>query len=59
MKLNDPDSAISRIHKPAPPEVPAAVIAWLGSDPKAAERNGETIFAQKLCLELKLHPDWR
>jgi NAD(P)-dependent dehydrogenase (short-subunit alcohol dehydrogenase family) len=59
MKLNDPDGAIARRFRPAPPSVPAAAIAWLASDPAAAARNGETIFAQKLCLELGLHADWR
>ncbi|MBW2385917.1 MAG: SDR family NAD(P)-dependent oxidoreductase [Deltaproteobacteria bacterium] len=59
MKLNDPDGAISKQFQPAPPEVPAAAIAWLASDPAAIERSGETLYAQKLCLELGLHPDWR
>jgi len=59
MKLNDPDGEIAARFKPAPPEVPAAVIAWLASDPEAARWNGETVFAQKLCLDLGLRPDWR
>jgi NAD(P)-dependent dehydrogenase (short-subunit alcohol dehydrogenase family) len=59
MKLNDADGAISRTFPSAPPEVPAAVIAWLASDPAAEEWNGRTVQAQKLCLELKLLPDWR
>jgi NAD(P)-dependent dehydrogenase (short-subunit alcohol dehydrogenase family) len=59
MKLNDPEGAISKRFRPAPPEVPAAVIAWLAADPAAHEHDGQTLYAQKLCLELGLHPDWR
>jgi len=42
----------------APPEVPAAVIAWLASDPEAAEFAGRTIDAQRLCRERGLLPSW-
>jgi NAD(P)-dependent dehydrogenase (short-subunit alcohol dehydrogenase family) len=59
MKLNDPDGKISERFVGAPPEVPAAVIAWLASDPNAAQWNGRTVIAQKLALERGLHPDWR
>jgi NAD(P)-dependent dehydrogenase (short-subunit alcohol dehydrogenase family) len=59
MKFADPDGAISGRFPGAPPEVPAAVVAWLASDPAAVEWNGGTVFAQKLALELGLHPDWR
>lgn len=59
MRLNDPNGALSKRFPGAPPSVPAAVIAWLASDPAAAEWNGKTVFAQKLCLQLGLHPDWR
>ena len=59
MKLNDPDGEISKHFHPAPPSVPASVIAWLASDPAAAERSGETILAQRVALDLDLHPDWR
>jgi len=59
MKLNDPAGKFTRRFPGAPPEVPAAVIAWLASDPAAAEWNGKTILAQKLALDLELHPDWR
>jgi NAD(P)-dependent dehydrogenase (short-subunit alcohol dehydrogenase family) len=38
----------------APPEVPAAVIAWLASDPAAAEWHGKTVPAQKLYAKLGL-----
>lgn len=44
----------------APPEVPAAVIAWLASEPeRAQEYHGETVFAQRLCRKLNLVPEWR
>jgi NAD(P)-dependent dehydrogenase (short-subunit alcohol dehydrogenase family) len=43
----------------APPSVPAAVIAWLAVSPEAAELNGQTIKAQRLALDRKLHEDWR
>lgn len=59
MKLSDPEGELSKRFPGAPPEVPAAVIAWLASDPGASEYDGKTVFAQKLCLELQLHPDWR
>jgi NAD(P)-dependent dehydrogenase (short-subunit alcohol dehydrogenase family) len=59
MKLNDPQGELSKRFAGAPPAVPAAVIAWLVSDPAAAEWNGKTVFAQKLCLQLGLQPDWR
>jgi NAD(P)-dependent dehydrogenase (short-subunit alcohol dehydrogenase family) len=59
MQLNDPAGELSKRFMGAPPAVPAAVIAWLASNPAAAEWNGKTVFAQKLCLQLGLHPDWR
>jgi NAD(P)-dependent dehydrogenase (short-subunit alcohol dehydrogenase family) len=42
----------------APPEVPAAVIAWLLTDPTAAAWHGRMVSAQKLCKELALVPGW-
>lgn len=59
MKLSDPEGLISRRFHPAPASVPAAAIAWLATDPAAASRSGETISAQRLCLDLGLHADWR
>lgn len=59
MKLNDPDGEISKRFRPAPPSVPAAVIAWLADQGGAQEWNGGTVFAQKLALDRALHPDWR
>ncbi len=42
----------------APPEVPAAVIAWLACSPEAEAWNGKTVDAQRLCAERGLRPDW-
>jgi NAD(P)-dependent dehydrogenase (short-subunit alcohol dehydrogenase family) len=42
----------------APPEVPAAVIAWLASDPEATEFAGKTIDAQRFCKQRNLLPGW-
>ena len=36
----------------AAPEVPAAVIAWLATDPGAAEWHGKTVHAQPLAKQL-------
>jgi NAD(P)-dependent dehydrogenase (short-subunit alcohol dehydrogenase family) len=38
----------------APPELPAAVIAWLATDPAAAAWHGRTVHAQPLARELGL-----
>ncbi len=59
MALNDPDGEIAKRFQGAPPAVPASVVAWLATDPGAEQWNGQTVFAQKLCLKLKLQPDWR
>jgi NAD(P)-dependent dehydrogenase (short-subunit alcohol dehydrogenase family) len=42
----------------APPSVPAAVVAWLVTDPEAADHNGETFSAQRFAKERGLHPPW-
>jgi hypothetical protein len=42
----------------APPEVPAAVIAWLATNPAAAKWHGKTIHAQPACKELGLLAGW-
>ena len=42
----------------APPDVVGAVVAWLVSDPDAAEPNGRTVAAQDVCRELKLLAGW-
>lgn len=43
----------------APPTVPAAVIAWLASEPEASEYHGELISAQPFCLKRNLVPEWQ
>jgi len=42
----------------APPEVPAAVIAWLADTDEALAWHGKTVSAQKLCKELGLVAGW-
>jgi NAD(P)-dependent dehydrogenase (short-subunit alcohol dehydrogenase family) len=42
----------------APPDVVGAVVAWLVTDPAAAEPNGRNIEAQDVCSELGLLPGW-
>jgi len=42
----------------APPEVSAAVVNWLVTEPEAAAYNGRTTFAQAFCAERGLLPDW-
>jgi hypothetical protein len=42
----------------APPEVPAAVIAWLATDPGGEAWHGKTVHAQALARELRLVPGW-
>jgi hypothetical protein len=59
MRLNDPDAAISDHFRPAPPSVPASVIAWLADKGGAEQWSGNTVLAQKVALKLSLHPDWR
>jgi NAD(P)-dependent dehydrogenase (short-subunit alcohol dehydrogenase family) len=42
----------------APPDVVGAVVAWLTTDPAAAEPNGRNIEAQDVCRERGLLPGW-
>ncbi len=42
----------------APPSVPASVVAWLATDPEAADHNGETFTAQKFAKDRGLHQPW-
>lgn len=42
----------------APPEVPAAVIAWLATSPEAEELSGQAIFAPGLCRDKQLVEGW-
>jgi NAD(P)-dependent dehydrogenase (short-subunit alcohol dehydrogenase family) len=40
----------------APPEAIGAVVAWLATDPRAAEWDGGVVPAQQLCADLGLLP---
>jgi len=43
----------------APPEVPAAAIAWLVTEPDATRLHaGTLVFAQKVAKDLGLVPGW-
>jgi NAD(P)-dependent dehydrogenase (short-subunit alcohol dehydrogenase family) len=59
MTANAADHGLEGHYAGAPPSVPAAVIAWLVTDPEALALAGTTIHAQKVALDRGLHPDWR
>jgi NAD(P)-dependent dehydrogenase (short-subunit alcohol dehydrogenase family) len=59
MAVNAKSLGLEGKYPGAPPTVPASVVAWLATDPGAAELNGETVSAQKFARERGLHPDWR
>jgi NAD(P)-dependent dehydrogenase (short-subunit alcohol dehydrogenase family) len=59
MRIQGLSDDLARNFGGAPPEVPAAVIAWLATDPGAAEWHGKLIHAQRACLDLGLVPAWR
>lgn len=42
----------------APPEVAGNVIAWLATAPDAAEWEGKSVLAQRLCRQKNLLPGW-
>jgi NAD(P)-dependent dehydrogenase (short-subunit alcohol dehydrogenase family) len=42
----------------APPDVVGAVVAWLVTDPAAAEPNGRNIEVQDVCRDRGLLPGW-
>jgi NAD(P)-dependent dehydrogenase (short-subunit alcohol dehydrogenase family) len=42
----------------APPDVVGAVVAWLVTDPAAAQPNGRSVDAQDVCRDLGLLPGW-
>ena len=58
MAINQKAMGLENRFPVAPPSVPAAVVAWLCSDPEAADHNGETFAAQKFAKERGLHPTW-
>ena len=45
MAVNAKALGLDGVYPGAPPTVPAAVVAWLATDPGAAELNGETVSA--------------
>jgi NAD(P)-dependent dehydrogenase (short-subunit alcohol dehydrogenase family) len=59
MTVNQQELGLEGRYRGAPPTVPAAVVRWLATSPDADAFNGQTVRAQKLALELGLHPDWR
>ena len=59
MTVNQQELGLEGRYRGAPPTVPAEVVRWLSTSPDADALNGQTVRAQKLALELGLHPDWR
>ena len=59
MRIQGLDEELAKSFGGAPPEVPAAVIAWLATDPAAREWHGKTLHAQEVALRRGLVPDWR
>jgi NAD(P)-dependent dehydrogenase (short-subunit alcohol dehydrogenase family) len=59
MAANQRELGFEGRYRGAPPTVPATVVAWLVTSPDADRFNGQTVRAQKLALQLGLHPDWR
>lgn len=58
MEVNAKALGLEGVYPGAPPSVPASVIAWLASEPAAAELTGETISAQRFAKQQGLHPPW-
>jgi methylmalonyl-CoA mutase cobalamin-binding domain/chain len=52
------DATFSARFRGAPPEVAAAVIAWLCSAPDAEEHAGTLVFSQSLCKRMQLLEGW-
>jgi NAD(P)-dependent dehydrogenase (short-subunit alcohol dehydrogenase family) len=52
------DATFSARFRGAPPEVAAAVIAWLCSAPEAEEHAGTLVFSQSLCKRMQLLEGW-
>ncbi len=52
------NSKMATAYGSAPPEVPAAVIRWLATDPDAIEFLGKTVHAQDFAREKGLVPGW-
>ncbi len=58
MEVNAKATGLDGVYPGAPPSVPAATIAWLATDPGAAELNGTTVTAQKFAKDRGLHDRW-
>ena len=58
MAINQKAMGLENKFPVAPPSVPASVVAWLCTDPEAAEHNGETFTAQKFAKDRGLHDPW-
>lgn len=58
MAMNQKAMGLENKFPVAPPSVPAAVVAWLATDPEAADHNGETFTAQRFAKENGLHDPW-
>ena len=58
MAINQKAMGLENKFPVAPPSVPAAVVAWLATDPEAADHNGETFTAQKFAKDRGLHAPW-
>jgi len=59
MEVNAAGHGFEGRYRGAPPSVPAAVVAWLATEPEAEALSGQTIRAQKFALERHLHADWQ
>jgi NAD(P)-dependent dehydrogenase (short-subunit alcohol dehydrogenase family) len=57
-RLEGEDNPFLAHFKGAPPEVPAAVIAWLASEREADEMVGEVVDAMRFCAKRQLVPGW-
>ena len=58
MAMNQKAMGLENKFPVAPPSVPAAVVAWLCTDPEAVDHNGETFTAQRFAKERALHDPW-
>ncbi len=58
MEINQRDMGLENKFPVAPPSVPASVVAWLCTDPAAAEHNGESFTAQRFAKDEGLHDPW-
>ena len=58
VRLGDAENPFLGHFKGAPPEVPAAVIAWLASEEEAGSMTGEVVDAMHFCAKRQLIPGW-